>query len=413
MRNSNGPLDCAERSILILPDEASDEVNGTFYFFGNFCLYIPGFLDHYDEVRMLFPGRVTSGPSQGHYQFDPGPIKMIPAPYYTTTWNSVLAIAKHPICFFKTVIEAIKGVDRVLARLPSLTGLLIATISVLFCKKVTLYVAGDARKAAAKKNSYFEILFQGLAAYVMDWWIIAIGQFSTVLVLSRELQQRYRMLRSRPRFTFTSLIREEDIRIREDRNMDTEVHLVTVGRLSPEKNFPLFIQVVSELKDNGCKVRGNIVCSQPVTRSRISDEAGDLEKIKDIIAEQGLTDSIDINLNVPYGPQLWDAYDKADVFLLTSTSEGAAKVLLEAMARGALIVATRVGGVPDLIQDGESGLLAESNDPKGLTKHILDLMKTPDRRQRIRTAAYAYISSHTFEKQIKHIVDLMIDTPKN
>jgi len=78
------------------------------------------------------------------------------------------------------------------------------------------------------------------------------------------------------------------------------------------------------------------------------------------------------------------AYMKgSDVFVLPSLSEGFPNVLLEAMAAGLPIVATNVGGIPEIVTDGENGFLTESKNSKQLAEKILLLLKDESLRRRI------------------------------
>lgn len=73
----------------------------------------------------------------------------------------------------------------------------------------------------------------------------------------------------------------------------------------------------------------------------------------------------------------------ADVSLLTSLSEGIPLSLIEAMASGLPVVATRVGGIPEVVQEGLTGLLAPSGDDAGLADALLRLAADPDLRGRL------------------------------
>lgn len=68
-----------------------------------------------------------------------------------------------------------------------------------------------------------------------------------------------------------------------------------------------------------------------------------------------------------------------DVFVLPSWTEGLPLVVLEAMAAAIPVVATRVGGTPELVAHGETGLLVEARDVDGLTAAIAELLAQPDR----------------------------------
>jgi glycosyltransferase involved in cell wall biosynthesis len=73
----------------------------------------------------------------------------------------------------------------------------------------------------------------------------------------------------------------------------------------------------------------------------------------------------------------------ADLFLLTSISEGIPLTLIEAMAAGLPVVSTRVGGVPEVVEDGRTGLLAPAGDAAALAGQILRLAADPALRERL------------------------------
>ena len=77
----------------------------------------------------------------------------------------------------------------------------------------------------------------------------------------------------------------------------------------------------------------------------------------------------------------------ADIFLLPSTSEGLPVALLEAMSYGRAIVATRAGGMPEVLSDGEEAVLVTPGDPDALARAVRALAADPDRRRRLGRAA--------------------------
>jgi glycosyltransferase involved in cell wall biosynthesis len=73
----------------------------------------------------------------------------------------------------------------------------------------------------------------------------------------------------------------------------------------------------------------------------------------------------------------------SDAVLLTSRIEGTPNVLLEAQSLGTPVVSTRVGGVPDVVHDGSTGILAERDDTDGLVRAVLTLLSDEDQRVRM------------------------------
>jgi teichuronic acid biosynthesis glycosyltransferase TuaC len=87
-------------------------------------------------------------------------------------------------------------------------------------------------------------------------------------------------------------------------------------------------------------------------------------------------------------------YAAADVVTLPSYAEGLPLVLCEALSCGRAVVATRVGGIPEIVQDGESGYLIEPRDPNALTLRLRDLLSDEIVRKRFEHAALAFAREH-------------------
>ncbi|MBO6577022.1 MAG: glycosyltransferase family 4 protein [Rhodothermales bacterium] len=85
--------------------------------------------------------------------------------------------------------------------------------------------------------------------------------------------------------------------------------------------------------------------------------------------------------------ELLDEYAWADVFVLPSWVEGLPNSMIEAMASGLPVVVTPVGNVPDVIQNGENGLIAEARNPRALAAAIDSLVDNPQQRARLSCAA--------------------------
>lgn len=82
-------------------------------------------------------------------------------------------------------------------------------------------------------------------------------------------------------------------------------------------------------------------------------------------------------------PDAKDLLSDVDVFALPSWTEGLPITVLEAMARGRPVVATPVGGTPEVVADGETGLLVPPHDPEALAEALRRLLADPDLRRRM------------------------------
>jgi glycosyltransferase involved in cell wall biosynthesis len=88
-----------------------------------------------------------------------------------------------------------------------------------------------------------------------------------------------------------------------------------------------------------------------------------------------------------------DVLAVADVFVLPSVNEGFGRVVVEAMAMARPVVATAVGGVPEIVRDGETGVLVPASDPRALADTVRSLLDDPARAARLGAAGRACAES--------------------
>ena len=113
---------------------------------------------------------------------------------------------------------------------------------------------------------------------------------------------------------------------------------------------------------------------------------GELEhQLREQVTQLGLQDSVvfaGVRSDMPA------VYRAADIVLLPSThGENLPTVLIEAMASGRAPAASMIGGIPDIVMDGSTGLLFRPNDPQALADTLGDLIADPGRRQQLGEAA--------------------------
>jgi sugar transferase (PEP-CTERM/EpsH1 system associated) len=142
-----------------------------------------------------------------------------------------------------------------------------------------------------------------------------------------------------------------------------------VGRLDERKGHRYFLEAMAALAGQQLGVRGLVV--------------GEGRERADIEARQaalGLGERVRI---LGYWPDLAEALAAIDVFVLPSLMEGHPLAVLEAMAAGKPVVATRVGGNPAAVEDGVTGLLVPPRDPGALARAITTIARDPERARRM------------------------------
>jgi glycosyltransferase involved in cell wall biosynthesis len=99
-------------------------------------------------------------------------------------------------------------------------------------------------------------------------------------------------------------------------------------------------------------------------------------------------------------------YGIADVFLLPSVSEGCPNVLLEAMAAGVPVVATAVGGVPEVVKHGRDAILVNAHDRAGLASATAQILRDHQLRDRLISFARGIVAQKTPEAYFRSIVSV-------
>jgi glycosyltransferase involved in cell wall biosynthesis len=105
-----------------------------------------------------------------------------------------------------------------------------------------------------------------------------------------------------------------------------------------------------------------------------------------------------------------DALDEATVLVLPSRSEGLGRVLVEAFCRGRGVVASRVGGIPDLVEDGETGLLVTPEDTNALADALARVLTDRGLAERLGAAAHEAVqpwlaTPEEYARRVRELVD--------
>lgn len=161
--------------------------------------------------------------------------------------------------------------------------------------------------------------------------------------------------------------------------------LLCAGRLDPQKGHPTLFEAMRL-----------VLAARPDARLVVAGSAQQapaayVAHLRELAAVPDLAQAIILAGERTDVPRLMAA---CDLFVLASRWEGFGLVFLEAMAAGKAIVATRVSAIPEVVLDGETGLLVPPDDPAALAGAIVRLLDDTARREMLGAAGYRRVAAH-------------------
>jgi glycosyltransferase involved in cell wall biosynthesis len=180
---------------------------------------------------------------------------------------------------------------------------------------------------------------------------------------------------------------------------DDTIAIGIIGRLVPVKNHYLFLKGLKHVLDNTTKKVKAFIIGDGETRP-------DLEAVA---TEVGITFSTQDSPEHTH-PLVFTSWRSdvdyinagLDIVCLTSFNEGTPVSLIEAQAAGKPIVSTRVGGIADIVVEGETALLADIQDTDTFCRHLLQLVEEDNLRQGMSGKGSAYVSEKfSYQRLVK------------
>jgi glycosyltransferase involved in cell wall biosynthesis len=170
--------------------------------------------------------------------------------------------------------------------------------------------------------------------------------------------------------------------------------LLCVGRLSREKGHADLIHAFPEILRLSGKTPLRLV---------LVGDGPERRPIEELCRSLRLTDNV-----ILAGQQenIADYFSIADAFILPSHTEGCPNVLLEAMAAGVPVVATRVGGVSEIVTSGQDAILVEKQDRAGMAAAVAEVLENRELRHRLVSSALGIVSRKTPESYFRSIASI-------
>lgn len=176
--------------------------------------------------------------------------------------------------------------------------------------------------------------------------------------------------------------------------------LLFLSNLIESKGVLVLLDALKILKDKGYSFICDFVGGET--------KEIDAKRFNEEVEKRGLNE-IAIYQGRKYGEEKEVAFEQSDIFVFPTYNETFGLVNLEAMAHKKPIVATNEGGIPDVVKDGENGLIAEKKNPNSLAQSIGRLLESEELREKMGEAGYLKLkeqfTEEKFEKNLFQIVN--------
>ncbi|MFA4941473.1 MAG: glycosyltransferase family 4 protein [Patescibacteria group bacterium] len=202
--------------------------------------------------------------------------------------------------------------------------------------------------------------------------IICVSEFDYKTALAEKICQEEKLAMVHNGITTINFLSRQESR--EKLNLPENKFIIgSIGNLYKTKGFRYLIEATKKLVEEGLEILTVII-----------GEGQERKYLTELIKNNKLENNIILAGRIPEAAELLSAFD---IYVCSSVKEGLSYTIIETMLNGLPIIATRVGGNPELIEDGRNGLLINSQDPDDLTEKIKKLMNNINLQQELSTQA--------------------------
>ncbi|NQU77864.1 glycosyltransferase family 4 protein [Candidatus Falkowbacteria bacterium] len=298
--------------------------------------------------------------------------------------------------YFWKVLRVGKDCDVIYAQGPTSAGLPALFAAKLLRKKFVVKIVGDpAWEQAIGKGltkdmiDEFQVNKYNLKIQLLKWVRSFVCRKADRVITPSEylkgIVRGWGVDKDRVRVVYNS-VENRELGIRKQ-ELDEDV-ILSVGRLVKWKGFDVLIEIMPDL------VRVN-----PKFKLIIVGDGPEKESYKLLVIRYKLEDKVELAGKLSR-EEVSDYLARAKMFVLNAGYEGLSHVILEAMQMGCPVITTRVGGNPEVIKDGENGLLVGYNNKEQLKSAILRLYNNDELRLGLAEQAKKDLGKFNFETMI-------------
>jgi glycosyltransferase involved in cell wall biosynthesis len=392
--------------LVLFLDELYTRVGQKYYGRHATLLFLLELARHFQEATLFLTVRDAAAPDPDEplvADLSQAALRVVALPPYGSLAASLRKLPQI-LRIFRAHRPEIAGARALFIRVPSLAGLALGELGRGWGCKPWYHVCANIETQATpvSRGGAGEALWRQLARLLnlLTQWAARGLLMSAVGEELAECFRRGAPFLPRPRAVrniLEAVQSEGQFHFRPDTCQGQAVRLLRVCQLSPSKGLEVLLPAVRLLVDAGVPVRLDVVGGAPPAYLR------ELQRLSDSL---GLAPAV-----AWLGPLDYDAlqrqYRQADIQVISSYGEGLPRVILEGWGACLPLVSTAVGGIPALVKDGESGLLAPPGDPPALARAIVRMIEDGALRRKIIAAGFVQAREFSRERQAARLAELL------
>lgn len=362
-----------------------------------FITFILSFSCYFDKIKIF--DRLSPERKKQRYGLDSQNVELYGLPFYAEAFD----LYKHgPGFFFRTytiIKDNLSDCDLVWVIAPHPLNCLVWRLCRKAGKPFFFTIRTNMQKQIRCKFTGIKRVVSLSLERIMDIQMRMAAKDAPIFAVGSELYTNYkrtnRLVFNLPVSLISSgdVVKKKDVRA----GFKGPYSLLYVGRLEREKGLDYLIDAVHQMvRDGGFQICLDLVGSG-------TQEKALREKVEDL----GLGRYVRFLGDVTFGPALLEIYDRSDIFLLPSLTEGVPQVLFEAMARGVPVVVSKVGGIPEIVRHGQNGLLVNPCFSSDIVRAVREIIVNVPLMSRLITNGLETAKSYTRETQRERMMKIL------
>jgi len=310
----------------------------------------------------------------------------------TNTGN--VAFVRNNIIALLRMVGFVRRSEYIVVFLPSFLSVFAGILALVFGKDLGIYIGGGWREPSKhQKMNLTRTIAYPINRFLIDpmvFWIALKARF--VVTPGYDLYYKFKLLNCNVILPVPLIgLSRDDILFRTDTCQGREKRILYVGALRYAKGVLILLEAFARLKHNHT--------IGPESKLWIVGSGEAETDIREKANALGLSQDIVLFGHVPNGPQLYELYRQADIFVLPTFSEGFPRVLYEAMTFSLPVIATDVGGIPHLLQHLFDAYLVPPGNIDRLEEAITIVLSDAQIRSRMIKNARALMLNVIFKRK--------------